>query len=171
MSSSRSIEARAAVRGGFEARLGLRPQPTRFVEVAGRSGRGEHALCVRLGRACRPMKPLVRVDGCEDGRDGIGIVDGGDGPHATAAVRALQGVDGPYPHQEVGPAHASGALGDDGNGAVGGGRGDDARAKVVVRCKDAMEAPQRQVGCRHEGGEARISAGPGPQVLSRRPPT
>ena len=71
------------------------------------------------------------------------------------AEGALQDVDGPHPHEEVGPVHAPGALGCNWDNAVAGGRGDDACTKVVVRCKDAMEAPQRQVGCWQEGGESR----------------
>lgn len=46
---------------------------------AGRSGRVEHELRVRVGWSGGTNRPLVRVDGCEDGRDDVGVVDGGDG--------------------------------------------------------------------------------------------
>ena len=123
--------------------------------LAGRSGRVEHELRVRVGRACGPRRPPVRVNGGEDGGDRIWVVDGGDRPHATTAEGALEGVGGPDSHEEVGPVHAPGALGCDRDWAIGAGRGDDERAKVVVRSEDPMEAPQRQVGCRHESREAR----------------
>lgn len=120
---------------------------------AGRSGRGQRGQRTVDGRSGSRYVPPLRVDGSENGRDRIGVVDSGDDSHPATTMRTLQGIDGPDPHEEVGPAHAPGALGRDGNWAVSRGRGDDQCAKGVVRCEDAMESPQRQVGCGDERGE------------------
>jgi hypothetical protein len=51
--------------------------------------------------------------------------DGRNVSHTTAAVGTFQGVDGPDPHEKVGPGHTLGALGSDGNRAVDGRCRDD----------------------------------------------
>ena len=77
---------------------------------AGGSGRGTRDLRVLDGRSGGGDGPLVRVDGCEDGGDRIGVVDSGDDSRELAPPRpasnakwALQGVDGP--HSGAAPPH------------------------------------------------------------------
>ena len=62
------------------------------------------------------------------------------GVHPASAIGAFEDIDGPHSHEEVGPAHTLGALGREGDGALGGRRGDDDRADMVVGCEDAIEA-------------------------------
>jgi hypothetical protein len=59
---------------GPRAQRGLLPHPS---TNAGESGRGARELRVLDGRAGGGYEPIVGVEGCEDGGDGVGVLNDG----------------------------------------------------------------------------------------------
>jgi len=112
---------------------------------------------------------LRQMDGGEDGRDRVGVVDGRDHDHPPAAVRTTEAIDPPDTLKEVCPGHRGRPRW--GHRAIGcglGWGGDHPAAQRVTGRRHPVEAAHLCLWQRDQGREASLDAGRGGAAPGRR---